>query len=132
VCDVSLGQAETFAPVSQYVMLVLDANAINARQADPDPYQIERWRADEVVIVIMSTHSSAEARAGGNSARSAKASSKLPGWCDFQGGSRAVVEHSRGTAREKTYKSLRLVKPFVSLRDRGVGGSNPLAPTNFS
>jgi hypothetical protein len=56
-----------------YVQLMLDANAINAREADADLNQIERWRADGVVDVIMSTHSSAEARAGGNAARVAKA-----------------------------------------------------------
>jgi hypothetical protein len=55
------------------VMLMLDTNAINARKADADLNQIERWRADGVVLVIMSVQSSAEARAGGNSARSAKA-----------------------------------------------------------
>ena len=56
-----------------HVMLMLDANAINARKADADLNQIERWQADGVVQVIMSVDSSAEARAGGSAARSAKA-----------------------------------------------------------
>ena len=54
-------------------MLLLDTNAINARMADADLNQIERWHADGVVQLIMSVHSSMEARAGGNPARSAKA-----------------------------------------------------------
>ena len=29
-------------------------------------------------------------------------------------------------------KHLRIVAPEHSVRDRGVGGSNPLAPTNFT
>lgn len=56
-----------------YVQLMLDTNAINARQSDPDLNQIERWRANEVVLVVMSSHSSGEARAGGNAVRAAKA-----------------------------------------------------------
>jgi hypothetical protein len=56
-----------------HVMLLLDTNAINARRSDPDLNQIERWRADGVVQVMMSAHSSAEAKAGGNAARAAKA-----------------------------------------------------------
>ena len=58
-----------FVPVT----LMLDTNAINARQADPDLNQIERWHADGVVQIIMSAQSSAEARAGGSPTRTAKA-----------------------------------------------------------
>jgi hypothetical protein len=54
------------------VMLLLDANAINARQADPDLNQIEKWNNDGVVRIIMSAESSSEARAGGNATRAAK------------------------------------------------------------
>lgn len=60
-------------PRSIHVMLMLDTNAINARQADVHLNQIDRWQADGVVNVIMSATSSAEARAGDNSARTAKA-----------------------------------------------------------
>jgi hypothetical protein len=56
-----------------HVMLMLDTNCINARGADADLNQIERWQADGVVHVIMSVHSSSEARAGRNALRSAKA-----------------------------------------------------------
>lgn len=56
-----------------HTQLMLDTNVINARQSDPDLNQLECWRANEVVLVIMSSHSSGEARAGGNAARGAKA-----------------------------------------------------------
>ena len=58
---------------SVHVTLLLDANSINARQANADLNQIERWHSDGVVHIIMSAQSSAEARAGHDAARSTKA-----------------------------------------------------------
>jgi hypothetical protein len=55
------------------VDLMLDANAINARRADPDLNQINDWKERGVVTVMMSKDSNAEARAGNDPRRSAKA-----------------------------------------------------------
>lgn len=63
-------------PVSRSVYLgfMIDANRINARQSDPHMNRLERWRANEVIELIMSESSHKEARAGGNTRRTRKAS----------------------------------------------------------
>lgn len=58
---------------------MLDANAINARQADDDLNQIEIWRASGVILHLMPEPAYAEAMAGGNAKREAKANKQVRG-----------------------------------------------------
>jgi hypothetical protein len=59
--------------------VMLDANAINARQADNDLNQIEAWRASGVILHLMAEPAYEEASAGGNAKRSEKADRQLRG-----------------------------------------------------
>jgi hypothetical protein len=61
-----------FEPRSIFLHFMIDANRINARQADPHMNQIEAWRERDVVEVIMSEVAYKEARAGGNAVRARK------------------------------------------------------------
>jgi hypothetical protein len=56
---------------------MIDANRINARQADPYMNQLEKWRDSEVIELIMSESSHQEARAGGDLRRARKASTQI-------------------------------------------------------
>jgi hypothetical protein len=59
---------------SVYLGFIIDANRINARQADPHMNRLETWRDNEVIELIMSESSHQEARAGGDARRAQKAS----------------------------------------------------------
>ena len=59
------------------IILMLDTNCINARGSDLALNQIEKWRQDEVVVVIMDKVSHREALKGGSDARSRKAMSHV-------------------------------------------------------
>jgi len=59
-------------PRSIFLRFMIDANRINARQADPHMNQIEAWREHDVVEVIMPAVAYEEARAGGNAVRARK------------------------------------------------------------
>lgn len=63
-------------PVNRFVYLsfMIDANRINARQADPHMNRIETLRENEVIELMMSESSHQEARAGGDPRRVHKAS----------------------------------------------------------
>src|SRR5262249_49770146 len=58
-------------------MFHLDTNLINARQKLDEVNQLERWRDDGVISLIMSGVAHAEARADGNLARMRKAASHI-------------------------------------------------------
>ncbi len=64
-------------PRSVYLGFMIDANRINARQADADMNQIEKWRDDEVIEVLMSEVAYDEARSGGNAKRARKVSESI-------------------------------------------------------
>ena len=64
-------------PRRVYLGFMIDANRINARQADPDMNQIEKWREDEVIEVLMAEVAYDEASAGGNARRSQKVSEHI-------------------------------------------------------
>jgi hypothetical protein len=59
---------------SVYLGFIIDANRINARQADPHMNRLEVWRDNEVIELMMSESSHQEARAGGDPRRARKAS----------------------------------------------------------
>jgi hypothetical protein len=59
--------------------VMLDANTINARQADADLNQIEAWRASGAILQLMAEPAYEEARAGGDSKRESKADKQLLG-----------------------------------------------------
>jgi hypothetical protein len=61
-------------PRSVYLSFMIDANRINARQADPDMNQIEAWHANGVIDVLMPEAAYEEARAGGDPRRARKVS----------------------------------------------------------
>lgn len=56
---------------------MIDANRINARQTDPYMNQIEQWRENEVIEVLMSEVAYNEARAGGSARRAHKVSEHI-------------------------------------------------------
>jgi len=60
-----------------YLGFMIDANRINARQADPYMNQIEKWRENEVIEVLISEVAYDEARAGGNPQRARKVSEHI-------------------------------------------------------
>jgi hypothetical protein len=55
------------------VKVMLDANVINARQRDPAVNQLERWREDEVIVLLMPEVANEEAAAGNDPRRFEKA-----------------------------------------------------------
>ena len=57
------------------VRMMLDANVISARQKDAFVSQLELWRDDEVIQVLMSEVANEEASQGGNETRREKAAS---------------------------------------------------------
>ena len=59
---------------SVYLGFIIDANRINARQADPHMNRLETWRDNEVIELMMSESSHQEASAGGDPQRARKAS----------------------------------------------------------
>lgn len=61
-------------PRSVYLSFMIDTNRINARQLDPHMNQIEKWRENEVIDVMMPEAAYEEARAGRDPARTRKAS----------------------------------------------------------
>jgi hypothetical protein len=62
---------------SVYVGFIIDANRINARQADPHMNRLERWRDNEVIELMMSESSHQEASAGGDPRRARKVSTHI-------------------------------------------------------
>jgi hypothetical protein len=59
--------------------VMIDTNAINARQANDALNQIETWRASGVILHLMSEPAFAEAMSGRNDARIAKAGKQVRG-----------------------------------------------------
>lgn len=59
-------------PRSVFLSFAIDTNRINARQADPNMNQFEKWREDGVIDVIMAESAYEEAQAGGNVLRARK------------------------------------------------------------
>lgn len=55
------------------IVIMLDTNCINARQADVAINQLEKWSEDGVIDIIMCETSHREASAGGSAARFRKA-----------------------------------------------------------
>src|SRR5205085_11658448 len=62
---------------SVYLGFLIDANRINARQADAQMNRLEKWREDGVVEVLMSESSYDEARAGGDPRRAHKVATQI-------------------------------------------------------
>jgi hypothetical protein len=62
---------------SVYLGFLIDANRINARQADAHMNRLEKWREDGVVEVLMSESSYDEARAGGDPRRAHKVAMQI-------------------------------------------------------
>ena len=60
-------------PRSLHMMLHIDTNRLNARQALATMNQIEKWVDDEVILINMSEAAYDEARAGSNQQRTRKA-----------------------------------------------------------
>lgn len=58
-------------------VLHIDTNLINARQKLESVNQLERWYADEVILINMSSIAHAEAQADGNERRTRKANSQI-------------------------------------------------------
>ena len=56
---------------------MIDTNAINARQKIDALNQMEKWRADGVIMLLMPEPAYVEAQAGANAERSAKAETQL-------------------------------------------------------
>ena len=59
-------------PRCVFLGFTIDTNRINARQADSDMNQLEQWREDGLIDVIMAESAYEEARAGGNALRARK------------------------------------------------------------
>ncbi|HYN81819.1 MAG TPA: hypothetical protein VES88_09990 [Gemmatimonadaceae bacterium] len=51
---------------------MIDANRVNARQADPHMNRLEKWREDEVIELMMAESAYNEARSGGDPRRARK------------------------------------------------------------
>lgn len=60
-----------------YLSFMIDTNRINARQLDPHMNQIEEWRKNEVIDVLMAETAYEEARAGGDPRRARKVSDHI-------------------------------------------------------